>query len=157
MPRGAFRSSLLLVGTLGMADASGDPAVQPGSLQHHHPGDPEGVASVVQRWVEAWRKGDGPGMAACLHPDLDRRVLEASEGQGAPLRTVGDLMGVQATLGRSVKGERPPVVRVLDLLGRSASVRVELGAWTALVHLAAHGEGWGIASILWQWQAPGTT
>jgi hypothetical protein len=153
MPRGAFRSSLLLVGTLGFADASTEASAPPRSLQLRHPADLEAIVGVARQWAEAWHGGDPAGMAACLHPDLDHRILQVASGEGDAMETVRDLLGVQSQLGRSVNPSARKVdVRVLDVHGRSASARVDLGPWCAFIHLAAHRQGWGIASVLWEWQ-----
>jgi hypothetical protein len=153
MPRGAFRSSLLLVGTLGIADASTEASGPPHSLELRHPADLEAIVAVARRWAEAWHTGDQEGMAACLHPDLDHRILHAVAGDGGAIEAVPNLLGVQARLGRSVNpAARKTEVGVLDVHGRSASARVDLGPWCAFIHLAAHRGGWGIASVLWEWQ-----
>jgi len=153
MPRGAFRSSLLLVGTLGFADASSEAPAPPRSLELRHPADLEAIVTVARRWAEAWHGGDQVGMAACLHPDLDHRILQAAPGNGESIEAVQDLLGVQARLGRTLNPTaRRTEVRVLDVHGRSASARVDLGSWCAFIHLAACRSGWGIASVLWEWQ-----
>ena len=111
------------------------------------------IVGVARHWAEAWHGGDPAGMAACLHPDLDHRILQVASGEGDAVETVRDLLGVQAQLGRSVNpAARKVEVRVLDVHGRSASARVDLGPWCAYVHLAAHRQGWGIASVMWEWQ-----
>lgn len=154
MPRGAFRSSLLLAGTLGFAEAAGDAPGPPRVLERlRPPAGPAAVAEVAQRWAEAWHRGDLQGMAACLHPDLDLRLLRAAPGDGEPLAAVQDLLGVQARLGRAADPAAGRAeVKVLDLQGRSASARVDLGPWCAFLHLAAHRGGWGIATVLWEWR-----
>jgi hypothetical protein len=115
--------------------------------------DQEAIVEVARRWAEAWHAGDFEAMAACLHPDLDHRILQAARGSGQELRAVRDLLGIQAGLGPSLtRAGRRADVKVLDARGRSASVRVDLGPWCAFVHLAARQGGWGIASVLWEWQ-----
>jgi hypothetical protein len=149
MPRGALKSSLLLVGTLGMADASQDPAQAPASISLRDPADLESIIGAAREWAMAWHRGDHDGMRACLHPDMKIIILENADGPDHP--ALG-LMGVQAGLGRAVPdGQRRAEVRVLDVQGRSASVRVNLGPWSAYLHLAAHRGGWAIANVLWEW------
>jgi len=115
--------------------------------------DQEAIVEVARRWAEAWHAGDFEAMAACLHPDLDHRILQAARGSGQELWAVRDLLGIQAGLGPSLtRAGRRADVKVLDARGRSASVRVDLGPWCAFVHLAARQGGWGIASVLWEWQ-----
>ena len=151
MPRGALKSSLLLVGTLGMADARPGPAAAPFSISLGEPADLESIIGVVHAWAQAWHRGDQEGMRAQLHPDMKVIILENAEGPGHPSL---DVMGVQAGFGSAVPDRRRRAeVRVLDVQGRCASARVDLGPWIAYLHLAAHRGGWAIANVLWEWNA----
>lgn len=146
MPRGALKSSLLLVGTLGMADAGQDPAAAPTSISLRDPADLEAIVGVVRSWAQAWHRGDLDGMRACLHRDLDILILESAT------RSASGPMGVQASLGRAVADNRRRIdIHVLDVQGRCASARADLGPWIAYLHLAAHKGGWAIANVLWEW------
>lgn len=149
MPRGALKSSLLLVGTLGMADATQNSAPVPASISLRNPADLEAIVGVVQSWAQAWHRGDLEAMRACLHPDLSIVILENATG---PSRHPNGLMGIQAGLGKAIpKGRQRTEVSVLDVQGRCASVRTDLGPWIAYLHLAAHRNGWAIANVLWEW------
>jgi hypothetical protein len=107
---------------------------------------------VVQQWAKAWLEGDVEAMSACLHPNLVSHILGLSSSPDqAALRR---LIGVQALLGKTVRDRQTePEVRVLDSQGRSGSARVDLGPWTAFIHLAAHQKGWAIANVLWDWRS----
>jgi hypothetical protein len=122
------------------------------ALTHGAIPQPEGMVTVVQHWAAAWLEGNREAMLACLHPNLARHILglEAPAGPEA----LQQLLGVQSLLGKAV-GDRHPIaaVRVLDVQGRSGSARVDLGPWTAFVHLAAHHDGWAIANVLWEWRS----
>ncbi len=145
MPRGALKSSLLLVGTLGMADAAQESVPHPSSISLRDPADLEAIVGTARSWAQAWHRGDSQGMRACLHPDLNVLILENAEGRG-------DLLGAPSGLGRSVADDRRRTeVRVLDVQGRSASVRMDLGPWIAYLHMAARQGGWAIANVLWEW------
>lgn len=145
MPRGALKSSLLLVGTLGMADAAQESVPHPSSISLRDPADMEAIVGTARSWAQAWHRGDTQGMRACLHPDLNVLILENAEGRG-------DLLGAPSGLGRAVADDkRRTDVRVLDVQGRSASVRMDLGPWIAYLHMAARQGGWAIANVLWEW------
>jgi hypothetical protein len=152
MPRGALKSSLLLLGTLGMTEATEEAAPRPTALSLRSANPTEGIASVVQHWAAAWLTGNQEDMLACLHPNLARHILglEVPTGPDA----LQQLLGVQSLLGRAVRDRHPiAAVKVLDFQGRSGSARVDLGPWTAFVHLAAHHDGWAIANVLWEWRS----
>lgn len=149
MPRGALKSSLLLAGTLGMADPGRDPAPLLSSISLRDPADLESIVGIVRTWAEAWHRGDLAAMRGCLHPDLATIVLQNAGGGPTPSK---DLLGVHASLGKAVPAHRRRTdVSVLDVQGRCASVRADLGPWTAYLHLAAHRGGWSIANVLWEW------
>ena len=145
MPRGALKSSLLLVGTLGMADAAQEPVPHPSSISLRDPADLEAIVGTARSWALAWHRGDTEGMRACLHPDLNILILQNAEGRSDP-------MGAPSGLGKAVADDRRRTdVRVLDAQGRSASVRLDLGPWIAYLHMAARQGGWAIANVLWEW------
>jgi ketosteroid isomerase-like protein len=148
MPRGALKSSLLLVGTLGMADAGQEPAPAPSSISLRNPADLEAIVGVVRSWAQAWHRGDLDGMRSHLHPDLDVLILESAAGSPAAKGP----MGVQAGLGKAVPDDnRRMDIHILDVQGRCASARADLGPWIAYLHLAARKDGWAIANVLWEW------
>jgi hypothetical protein len=151
MPRGALKSSLLLVGTLGMTEAPDDRALLPAAISVRSAPRTEGIFTILKLWASAWIDGNTEAMYACLHPDLAKHIL-GFEVPGSP-EAVQQLVGVQAVLGKSV---REPIteadVWVLDVQGRSGSARVDLGPWTAFIHLAAHHGSWAIANVLWEWR-----
>lgn len=152
MPRGALKSSLLLVGTLGMAEAPEDATSIPAAVAVRALPRPEGIVSVVGQWARAWLDGNAEAMYACLHPSLAKHILgmEASTSREALQR----LLGIQSLLGKAAHGRFSEAdVKVLDIQGRSGSARVDLGPWTAFIHLAAHHDGWAIANVLWEWRS----
>jgi hypothetical protein len=152
MPRGALKSSLLLVGTLGMAEAAEETAPMPTALSLQSAKPTEGIVRVVQHWAAAWLAGNQEDMLACLHPNLARHIL-GLETPSSP-EALQQLLGVQSLLGKAVRDRQPIAdVRVLDVQGRSGSARVDLGPWTAFVHLAAHHGSWAIANVLWEWRS----
>lgn len=152
MPRGALKSSLLLVGTLGMTEAPEESTSLPAAVSVRPAPRTDGIASVVQQWSTAWLEGNTEAMYACLHPSLAKHILgmEPASSREALQR----LIGIQSLLGRAVRGHfSEGDVKILDIQGRSGSARMELGPWTAFIHLAAHHEGWAIANVLWEWRS----
>lgn len=151
MPRGALKSSLLLVGTLGMTEVPEEAAPAPAVLAAREAPPEAGMTAAVERFSQAWRAGDAPGMLASFHPERVRHVLGANP---PPVReALQRLAGIQSLLGHAVSDtSRPLALQLLDVRGRSASVRAELGPWSVFLHLSSHRGGWKLAHILWEWQ-----
>jgi hypothetical protein len=153
MPRGALKSSLLLVGTLGISDTPEKTTPVPVAMSVHPIPPAEGIASVVTFWAAAWIEGNVEAMFAYLHPDLTKHILSIDTPDSRP-EAMQRLLGVQSLLGRATREHIPEtVVRVLDVQGHSGSARVDLGPWTAFIHLAAHRGNWAIANVLWEWRS----
>lgn len=157
MPRGTLRSSLLLVGTLGVARA-GHPLELPRPRPDRpHTAPHQALREVVQAFAEAWFAGDREALQACLHPDLVGRILEAGAASPEPLRLLrASQFEGPAGMGPSTpEGRRRVQIKVLDALGGTASVRAILGDWAAFMHLARHGGRWTVANVLWVWRGEG--
>jgi hypothetical protein len=100
MPQGALKSSLLLVGTFGMAEAPEETTPMPATVSVRSAPRSEGIASVVKFWATAWLAGNMEAMFACLHPDLVKHIL-GFETPGSP-EAMQRLVGVQSLLGKAV-------------------------------------------------------
>jgi len=154
MPRGTLKSSLLLVGTLGMVEVPEEMALRPEAVSSRSVPSTEGIVKVVQLWATAWLDGNTEAMFACLHPGLAKHILGLENPTSS--EALQQIIGVQSLLGKAVRDRISETdVWVLDVQGRSGSARVDLGPWTAFIHLAAHHESWAIANVLWEWRSPG--
>jgi hypothetical protein len=154
MPRGTLKSSLLLVGTLGMVEVPEDTAFRAAAVSCKPAPPTEGIVKAVQLWATAWLDGNTEAMFACLHPGLAKHILGLDVPSSA--EALQQIIGIQSLLGKAVRDRVTETdVWVLDVQGRSGSARVDLGPWTAFVHLAAHQGGWAIANVLWEWRNPG--
>jgi len=152
MPRGTLKSSLLLVGTLGMVEVPEEMALRTAAVSPRPVPPTAGIVKVVQHWAGAWLDGNTEAMFACLHPGLTKHILGLEiPSSSAALQHI---LGVQSLLGKAVRDRVSEAdVWVLDVQGRSGSARVDLGPWTAFIHLAAHHGGWAIANVLWEWRS----
>ena len=154
MPRGTLKSSLLLVGTLGMVEVPEETALRPATLSFHPAPPAQGIPAVIQFWATAWLDGNTEAMFACLHPGLAKHILGLATPSSS--EALQQILGVQSLLGKAVRDRVSEAdVWVLDVQGHSGSARVDLGPWTAFVHLAAHNGSWAIANVLWEWRSLG--
>jgi len=151
MPRGALKSSVLLAGTLGMTRSPKDLAPPPMAMSMRSSTDLESIVQIVRRWAKAWSEGDLETLSACLHPDLLPPIPGME--RTALREALKHAVGIQSVLGRatSLMPHLRAEVWVLDIQGDCGSARVDLGPWTAFMHLAAHKEGWAISKVLWEW------
>jgi hypothetical protein len=153
MPRGTLKSSLLLVGTLGMVELPDEAVPRPAATSSRPAPPTEGIVKVVQLWASAWLDGNTEAMFACLHPGLAKHILGLETPSSA--EALQQIIGVQSLLGKAVRdGLSEADVWVLDVQGHTGSARVDLGPWTAVIHLAVHHGGWAIANVLWEWRDP---
>jgi len=153
MPRGTLKSSLLLVGTLGMVEVPEENALRHAALSCQPAPPTQGIASLVQLWAAAWLEGNTEAMFACLHPGLAKHTLGLATPSSS--EALQQILGVQSLLGKAVRDRVSEAdVWVLDVQGRSGSARVDLGPWTAFIHLVAHRGNWAIANVLWEWRSP---
>lgn len=152
MPQGALKASMLSMGTLERAEMPDPPAELPAAGLFRSAPHTEGIAAVVKRWAVAWLDGNKEAMFACLHPTLPKHIfgLENPSISEALQR----IAGVQSLFGKAVRDSISDVnVWVLDVQGRGGSARVDLGPWTAFIHVAAHNNRWAIANVLWEWRS----
>ena len=152
MPRGVLKTSLLLVGTLGMTEAPEEMVPTPANVSVRSAPSTDSILSVVKIWATAWLDGNTETMFACLHPHLAKHIL----GLGMPANpeALQRIIGVQSLLGKAVHDHLSEAdVWILDVQGHSGSARVDLGPWTAFIHLAAHKNNWTIANVLWEWRS----
>lgn len=159
MPRGTLKSSLLLMGTLGVAKGP-QPIPEPASMALRTPADLEGIIQSVKTFGDAWFRGDQVALAQCLHPDLVSRVLEAGRTGAEPPRlgrasTLMEQLGLPAQAGpRTNPSQRTQEVTVLDVQGHAASVRASLGNRVAYIHLVDFDGRWAVVNVLWEWAKP---
>jgi hypothetical protein len=135
-----------------MAEVPDETMTRPADIAVRSAPSAEGILPVVRTWATAWLDGDKEAMFACLHPHLAKHIL-GHETPASP-EFLQRIIGVQALLGKAVHDPlSETAVWVLDVQGRSGSARVDLGPWTAFIHLAAHNNHWAIANVLWEWRS----
>jgi hypothetical protein len=93
-------------------------------------------------------------MERALHPDLAKRIINTNQRGRNILGHQSAMTLVQNT--RSGGGRETPVaeqrkdVRILDIFGNTASVRVDAGSWVDYLHIARWNGRWVIINVLWE-------
>ncbi|HYC89284.1 MAG TPA: nuclear transport factor 2 family protein [Thermoanaerobaculia bacterium] len=100
-------------------------------------------------YAESWYAGDADQMRRALHPDLAKRI--ARNGTLDQMNAEKLIAGVGAGHGKKTPPERQlKNVKILDVFGNTASVRLEMSGWIDYMHLAKFGEEWKIVNVLWE-------
>lgn len=118
------------------------------------PADSAAIRQAALDYIEGWYEGDAERMERAVHPDLAKRIMSRGPDGRARLghMTASQLTGAT----RNGVGTRTPAadrrtdVRILDVFGSAASVRVDAHGWIDYMHLARGDDGWVIVNVLWE-------
>lgn len=116
--------------------------------------EPEAAAieACARDYIEGWYGGDAARMERSLHPELAKRIVKRLPDGRGELQNMGAMALVQHTRARAGKPEagKRADVKILDIFGRTASVRVDAEAWIDYMHLAQVEGRWRIVNVLWE-------
>ncbi|MBI3347117.1 MAG: nuclear transport factor 2 family protein [Burkholderiales bacterium] len=116
--------------------------------------EPEAAAieACARDYIEGWYAGDAARMERSLHPELAKRIVARRPDGRSALQTMGAMTLVQSTRARAGKAEtgKRADVKVLDVFGHVASVRVDAEGWIDYMHLAQEDGRWRIVNVLWE-------
>lgn len=114
--------------------------------------DSAAIHQVALDYVEGWYDADAGRMERALHPELVKRIVERSPQGTSVLETMGaaDLVGFTGQKRPSPADERRADVRILEIDGDLASIRVTMQEWTDYMHLARIDGAWRIVDVLWK-------
>ena len=114
------------------------------------------IVTAALDYIDGWYTGDAARMQRALHPALAKRI-QTPDGSGELV--IAD-MGARELIDRTAAGTgtadptRRHDVRVLDVFGRAASVRVDATGWVDYLHLIQTAAGWKIINVLWERREP---
>lgn len=139
MQRRIFMSSAALAAASTAATAAAEP-------------EAAAIEACARDYIEGWYAGDAARMERSLHPELAKRIVKRLPDGRGELQNMGAMTLVQFTrsrAGRPEAGKRADV-KILDVFGRTASVRVDAEAWIDYMHLAQVEGRWRIVNVLWE-------
>src|SRR5688572_9377827 len=116
--------------------------------------DTAGIRQAALDYIEGWYEGNAERMERAVHPDLAKRIINADQRGRSVLGHQSAMTLVQNT--RRGGGKETPVaerrtdVRILDLFGNTASVRVDADRWIDYMHVAKWNGRWVIINVLWE-------
>lgn len=100
-------------------------------------------------YAESWYAGDAEQMKRALHPELAKRI--AKNGALDQMNAERLIASVGAGSGKKTPAEKQlKDVKILDVFGNAASVRLEMSGWIDYMHLARFGDEWKIVNVLWE-------
>jgi hypothetical protein len=118
------------------------------------PADSNAIHATALDYIDGWWSGDAERMTRALHPELAKRILliDPSGAQKIGAMTATQLIGGTRDGGGSTSptSARKSEVKILDIFGNAASVRIDAGLWIDYLHLVKAGGRWQIINVLWE-------
>jgi len=117
-------------------------------------GDTSAIRQTALDYIEGWYEGNGERMQRALHPDLAKRIINTDDRGRSVLGHQSSMTLVLNT--RAGGGSATPVgqqrkdVRILDIFGNTASVRVDAASWIDYMHIAKWNGRWVVVNVLWE-------
>ena len=116
--------------------------------------DREAITQAALNYADGWYTGDPLKMESALHPDLaKRRAVTNDKGQSRldELSALGLVQGTRAGYGKNTpEKERQKDVKILDVTGNAATVKLEMRDWVDYMHIAKVNGKWLIVNVLWE-------
>ena len=126
----------------------------PRATQAQTAADSAGIRAAALDYIEGWYEGSGERMERALHPELAKRIVNTnpngrnSLGQQSAMTLV---MNTRGGGGKNTPGDQQRKdVRILDIFGNTASVRVDASTWIDYLHIAKWNGRWVIVNVLWE-------
>ena len=117
--------------------------------------DVEAITTTALDYGQGWYAADGDRMERALHPDLAKRARWEKAGNArGRINHMSAMTLVQMT--RRGGGAKVPTdtrktdVRILDIYGKAACVRLDMHDWIDYLHMSKIGDRWRIVNVLWE-------
>ena len=127
----------------------------PGQAPAQASADSAGIRAAALDYIEGWYEGSAERMERALHPELAKRIENTDPRNGRnSLGQMGALTLINST--KRGGGRETPVaqqrkeVRILDIFGNAASVRVDASTWVDYLQIAKWNGRWVIVNVLWE-------
>ena len=116
--------------------------------------DSAGIRAAALDYIEGWYEGSGERMERALHPELAKRIVNTNANGRNSLGQQSAMTLVMNTRGGGGKNtpadQQRKDVRILDVFGNTASVRVDASTWVDYLHIAKWNGRWVIVNVLWE-------
>ncbi len=120
--------------------------------------DSAAIRATALDYIEGWYTGDATRMERALHPELAKRIVQTDPQGNSRLGQQSAMTLVSNTRrggGTNIPADkRKSDVRILDVYGNAASVRVQAATWVDYLHMAKSNGRWVIVNVLWELDPP---
>jgi hypothetical protein len=116
--------------------------------------DSAAIRATALDYIEGWYEGSSERMERALHPELAKRIVNSNPNGRNSLGQQGALTLINGT--KSGGGKNTPAadqrkdIKILDIFGNTASVRVDASTWVDYLHVAKWNGRWVIVNVLWE-------
>ena len=133
-------------------------ALTPSMVVAQSAADSAAIRVTALDYIEGWYTGDAARMERALHPELAKRIVQ-TDAQGRSRLGQQSAMTLVANTRRGggtdiPADKRKSDVRILDIYGNAASVRVQAATWVDYLHVAKSNGRWVIVNVLWELDPP---
>ena len=121
----------------------------------HSAADSAAIRAAALDYIEGWYSGSGERMERAVHPDLAKRIVNVDPRNGRSILGHQSAMTL-VTNARNGGGKETPAaeqrkdVRILDIFGNAASVRIDASTWVDYLHVGKWNGRWVIVNVLWE-------
>ena len=117
--------------------------------------DSAAIRATALDYIDGWWEGNAERMERALHPDLAKRIINVNPQNGRNSLGHQSAMTLVQNVRRGGGKETPAAerradVRILDIFGNAASVKVDAGPWIDYMHVARWNGRWVIVNVLWE-------
>jgi hypothetical protein len=118
-------------------------------------GDSAAIRATALDYIEGWYEGDAVRMERALHSELVKRIVNTARTTGRSALENMDARQLVDAVRRgggkkTAAARRRTDVRILDIFGNTASVRVDAATWVDYLHIARSNGRWVIVNVLWE-------
>ena len=133
-------------------------ALTPRALTAQAAADSAAIRATALDYIEGWYTGDATRMERALHPELAKRIVQTDQQGRSRLGQQSAMTLVSNTRrggGTDIPADkRKSDVRILDVYGNAASVRIQAASWVDYLHVARSNGRWVIVNVLWELDPP---
>jgi hypothetical protein len=132
--------------------------LMPDMLAAQSAADSAAIRATALDYIEGWYTADATRMERALHPELAKRIVQ-TDAQGRSRLGQQSAMTLVTNTRRGggtdiPADKRKSDVRILDVYGNAASVRVQAASWVDYIHMAKSNGRWVIVNVLWELDPP---